>query len=587
MRLRANPQNPQASPRGACPKVHAKFVGCPQAKPSFRLTMAMAAMFALLPACSSDSSKPPVKNDASVGKPNILLIVADDLGYSDIGAFGGEINTPNLDQLASEGTLLTNYYVGATCSPTRAMIMSGTDHHLVGLGSMAELMTSAQFGQPGYEGFLNNRALSVAELLRDGYHTYMAGKWHLGLTTATSPRARGFDRYFALLQGAGSHFAVPASGPTVADLAAQYRQDDAAVILPVNFYSSVTYTDRLISFIDQNRDDPHPFFAYLAYTAPHWPLQAPDADIARYAAKYDEGYAVIRQRRVEKQKALGIIPIDFQPSPPLPATPSNPSWEQLTADQRKVEARKMEVYAAMVENMDRNIGRLLQYLRDIGVYDNTLIFFQSDNGAEGAPSFFQDNANTDNSLANIGRPGSNVAYGQRWAEVSSTPFRLWKAYSTEGGIAAPAIVKMPGSQAGANGAIAELAHVSDLAPTFLELAGVADPGTQYNGRNVFPITGLSMLPLLEGRSTVVRPPGSLLAGELFGSRYVRRDQWKLVSVMTPYGDNQWELYDVSSDRAESNNVFTTNTDIASQLIQEWNGYEQRVGVIYWEIEYSP
>lgn len=545
-------------------------------------------------------------------RPNIVLIMADDLGYSDLGAYGGEINTPNLDALAGSGRLLTHYRTGATCSPTRSMLMSGTDHHQAGLGTMAEYVgvmiannippwgANNAYGlnslPDGYEGYLSEKVLALPQLMRDGgYHTYMAGKWHLGLAPASPaatggfpfvsypasfPKVKGFERSFALLHGGGSHFAPVEGKPIVADIVAKYVEDDKPVTLPANFYSSKTYTDKLISYIDANKNDDKPFFAYLALTAPHWPLQAPDEDIAKYAGKYDAGYEAIRAQRITKQKSLGLIPADFTPNPGLAAPLAHPTWAQLSPSQRATEARKMEVYAAMVDNMDRNIGRLVQYLKDTGKYENTLIVFVSDNGAEGAGNAFADNANTDNSLANIGRPRSNVVYGERWAEVSATPLRLWKGLSAEGGISAPMIVRLPGQEL-ARSKISDIAHVSDLLPTFLEAAGIANPGATYQGRTVKLITGQSLLARLEDRSSQgPRLATEVLAGELFTSRYVIRGQWKLSSTPAPFGDNSWQLFDLNSDRGETTNVIDANPDLASVLKAEYNAYASRVGVVF-------
>jgi len=510
-------------------------------------------------------------------RPNILLIVADDLGYSDIGAFGGEIHTPNLDALAAEGRLLTDHHTAPTCSPTRAMLFSGTDHHLVGIGTMAELLQPEQIGKPGYEGYLNERALSFADLLHDsGYHTYIAGKWHLGLTEERSPKAWGFESSFVLTQGAASHFAPDPARLTVADNST-YRENSAATSVPADFFSTNFYTDKLIEYLDANRGDGKPFLALATYTAPHWPLQAPADFIDRYKGRYDVGYEVIRKRRIARQKLLGVIPWDFKPHPPLPSTETNPSWEQLTAEQKKLEARRMEVYAAMVDNLDWNIGRLLKYLKRTGQYDDTFIFFQSDNGAE-AGSGFADNAANDVSYENFGRRYSNVAYGKRWGEVSAAPFRPWKAYTSEGGVSVPAIARLP-KQHFARAPFAGFTHVSDLAPTFLELAGARNPGTTYRGRDVYPITGQSILPRLENHAFSVHAWGEVFAEELFGRRYVRRDQWKLLYIEPPFGSGQWALYDLSHDRAEHDDVAAQHPDIDNELRQQWAAYVARVGVV--------
>lgn len=572
-----------------------------------------AALFVALAIISSGCSITSEPPQAQAQRPNILLIMADDLGFSDIGAFGGEIKTPNIDALLASGRALTNYYTGATCSPTRAMVMSGTDHHLAGLGTMAEFSGQliargvAPWGESnrfnlknlpaGYEGYLNDQVAPIAQVLKDnGYHTYLSGKWHIALQPAEMPQppapptpyahrkeafpqAKGFERSFSLLQGAGSHFAPVPGKVLPADFASTWVEDDKPVKLPQDFYSSTSFTDKLIEYIDSNKGDGRPFFAWLAYTAPHWPLMAPDEDIARYAGKYDEGYEAIQARRLERQKQLGLIPRDFSPSQGLGEPLGRPKWQNLTAAQRQSEARKMEVYAAMVENMDRNIGRLVQYLKSTSRYENTLIVFTSDNGAEGGPSQYPNTPETDNSVGNQGRRLSNVAYGERWAEVSATPFKLFKSFSSEGGVTAPLIVRMP-KQGAAQPPFADRTHVADLYPTFLEAAGVSTPHAVYKNQPIAPITGKSLYSALSGHSKQsVRSDSDIVAGELFGGRYVIRGQWKLVSVQAPFGDNAWELFDLHADRGELHNVIAKHPEIADSLKDAYQAYAAKVGVI--------
>jgi arylsulfatase len=526
------------------------------------------------------------EESTTLNRPNIILILADDLGYSDLGAFGGEINTPNLDTLAAEGRILAGHHAGSTCSPTRAMITSGTDSHLVGLGNMAELLRPDQIGKPGHEGYLNDRSLSIADLLKDaGYHTYIAGKWHLGYTEDQSPKARGYESSYVLLPGVATFFNEFADPPTE-EQQKLYRENGVYTIPPKDFYATDFYTDKLISFIEANRGDGKPFFAFAAYTAPHWPLQAPPEYIDRYRGRYDSGFTAIRAARIERQKALGIIPQAFEPNPLLPETADNPkTWASLTEGERKDQARRMEIYAAMVENLDANIGRLIRYLQSKGEYDNSFIFFQSDNGPEGAnrDNFDDDKSRgcaTDNSLANLGRKGSYVGYGPRWAEVSATPFRLWKAFTTEGGVAVPAIARLPKQQQ-ARTNFEGVTHVMDLAPTFLEVAGVALPGSVYKGRAVHPIIGLSLLPALEHRSEHVRDPGAVLAWEMNDNGYVIRDNWKLVWVAGKYGPTPkgWQLFDLSTDRAETKDLSTTRPEIVKQLNAAWEQYAAANGVV--------
>ncbi|WP_437527094.1 arylsulfatase [Sorangium sp. So ce726] len=518
--------------------------------------------------------------------PNIVTIVADDLGFSDLGAFGGEISTPNLDTLAAEGRILTGHRSGSLCAPTRAMLVSGTDSHSVGLGRMGG-GTGPQAGQPGYEGYLTDNALSVAEILRDaGYHTYIAGKWHLGDTEDQSPPARGFEKSYVLLPGVATFFNEFADTPTTAQ-AQLYREDGVYTQPPRDFYATEFYTDKLIQYIESNRTDDKPFFAFATYTTPHWPLQAPPEYIDRYRGRYDAGYDVIRERRLERLKSRGVIPRSFTPNPRLPSGDSNPkTWEELTPEERTYEARRMEIYAAMVENLDANIGRLIQYLKRVGEYENTFIFFQSDNGAEGGNR--EGFAATDpsrsgavvNTLENLGRPGSYIGVGPRWAEVSATPFRLWKSYTTEGGIAVPAIARLPG-QHQARPQFDGTTHVIDFLPTVLDLAGLPDPGRAYKGREVEPISGHSLLPVLEDRATGLRAPGETLIWEHGNHRYVIRDNWKLLWLSAPYGPTPraWSLFDLATDRGEINDVSAAHPDVAAELAAAWAQYATARGVI--------
>jgi len=513
---------------------------------------------------------------AATRPPNIILIVADDLGYSDIGAFGGEIYTPNLDLLASIGRVLTDHHSGFTCAPTRSMLISGTDHHLVGLGRMGAGV-GPQAGQPGYEGFLNSRALSFPEVLRDnGYHTYIAGKWHLGNNDDQTPLDWGYESSYVLLPGASTHFAELQDPPTTTQ-STQYRENGEFVVPPEDFYSTNFYTDKLIEYIEANRGDGNPFYAFAAYTTPHWPLQAPPEFLDRYEGVYDVGYDVIREERLARQKELGIIPDDFVDNPRLPVTPTRPAWDELTESQRVYEARRMEIYAAMVENLDYNIGRLLWHLWSTGEFDNTFVWFQSDNGPE---SGNRDSFVADNSLENIGHAGSYIGVGLRWAEVSATPFRLFKSYSAEGGHSVPSIARLP-RQYGPKPGFDGLTHLTDLAPTFLELAGIPDPGTSYHGREIHPITGHSLLPVLRGQAATVRSETDVLADEQGNFAYVIRGRWKLLWLAPPYNatPNNWQLFDLDVDRGETNDVAADYPEVVAELVDAWYEYVDANGVI--------
>ncbi|MCU4368633.1 arylsulfatase [Acinetobacter courvalinii] len=554
------------------------------------LTTLSIALFSLsISACNNDDSKESSTVVETQKQPNILFIMADDLGYSDLGAFGGEIHTPNIDELTRAGRILTDYHTAPTCSPTRSQLISGTDHHLAGIGAMAELTPKHLEGQPGYEGYLNERSLSIAEVLKDnGYRTYISGKWHLGLTPATNAHAKGFDHSFTLLQGLDLHFK---QAPTAYKRNATYTEDGKQVpisSLPDDFFSTNYFTDKLISYLESGKNSGKPFFAYAAYTAPHWPLQAPAEYRDRYRGVYDVGYDVIRDARIARQKQLGLIPANFIAAEPV-ATQNAPQkygkWNELSAEQKALEARRMEIYAGMVENLDANIGRLIQYLKRNNLYDNTLIFFVSDNGAEGFVRFnYGAESGFDNSIANVGTSSSYHYVGPRWAEVSAAPFHLWKDTAGEGATTAPAIVKLP-YQTKAQSTHHGFASVLDVFPTVLDYANIAVPQGQYKGRQVNTPSGYSWKPLLENKAQAIRPVNFSFADELHGNKYARQGDWKVVLQDNPttLGTGNWELYNLKNDRGETQNLAQSNPAKLQELVDVYNKYTQQNGVK----EYNP
>ena len=511
---------------------------------------------------------------------NILIIVADDLGFLDLGVLGSEIRTPNLDRLARSGLLLTNFQVSPACSPTRAMLLSGTDTHPAGLGTMSGEWGDNQEGMPGYEGFLSDRVVSVASLLRDaGYHTSMAGKWHLGGAEGQGPDSRGFERSFALIPGGASHFSdatwlMDEEGMT------PYREDGRDVGLPEDFYSSEHYTDKLIEYMGEGLGRGQPFFAYAAYTSPHWPLQVPDEDLDLYSGAYDEGYDVLRARRFEAAVREGIVPEDMEPPT---ANAFAASWESLSPFRQRIEAREMELYASMVENLDRHIGRLLRFLEEAGELDKTFVMFFSDNGPEGNPIGGMSTNETwiptrfDNSYQNMGRLDSYVFYGPGWAQASVAPFRWFKTFPTEGGVRVPAIVRHGALAAGERSD--EFVTVKDVAPTLLALAGALPPGRTYRGRSVKPMQGRSILPFLLGGAPSVHSSEAIMAWELFGRRAVRKGTWKAVWLYEPYGREGWELFNLENDPAESRDLAAERPEKLAELLQAWDAYVRDNGVI--------
>ncbi len=522
-------------------------------------------------------------------RPNFLVIVADDMGYSDLGSYGGEINTPVLDDLAQQGMRYTDFYVSPTCSVTRSMLLSGTDNHVAGLGNMFEMLAPNQVGQPGYEGVLNERVASVASLLRDsGYHTYMAGKWHLGMQPNQIPHARGFERDFSMLTGAADHFddgwniewQIPK---------APYTEDGQPVEqLPKDFYSSKNYTDKTIQFIEEGRGDGKPFLAYMAFTAPHGPLQVPDDWLRRYKNQYDDGWDVIRMRRIARMQELGIVEEGVSTAERLWFLPRG---SQLTFGARIQSARKMEIYASMVEYMDDQIGRVFDYLKEIGEYDNTVVIFFSDNGAEGANlmqmfsgmpgsmGWLHASANfAEEGHNSIGRKGTFAEYGAAWAQVGAAPFRLYKGYLTEGGIRSPLIISGPGVQGAGGINTNAIMHVKDIAPTLLDLAGVEHPAT-FQGRDIVPMQGKSWVQTMNGEAQSPRGSDDWLGFELFSNRAIRQEDWKISWHLDPYGTDDWQLFNLDADPGEQFDLSEKFPEKRAELITLWDEYVEMNGVI--------
>jgi arylsulfatase A-like enzyme len=517
---------------------------------------------------------------AADSRPNILLIVVDDMGYSDIAPFGGEIETPNISALAESGMLLTDFHTAPTCSPTRSMLLSGTDNHLAGMGSMGETLTDNQVGQSGYEGHLNDRVVSIPTLLRDsGYYTAMAGKWHLGEEIEQDPSRRGFQNVYTMLTGGTSHF--DDEWMMYANYTPIYRENGVRVHVPKGFYSSEFYTSKLIEYLDERPAD-KPFFGYLSFTAPHDPLHAPDDWVDRYKGKYDVGYDALRESRLKRLKELNFIAEDAKAAPRLSVIPA---WNELPDEQKKIDARRMEVYAAMIANIDHHLGRLFGHLKEIDQWDNTLVIFLSDNGANGLQMHQYPhtdkawvNRNSDNRLENLGRQYSRMAAGPAWAQVSMTPFRLFKTTMAEGGIRSPLIVAGPGVVQSGTTSHA-FAHVTDVAATILDASQTPHPGTSYNGRSVEPLRGKSMADMLSGNASTVHENDAAASWEMFGMRAVRQGDYKLLWLIEPFGPDHWQLFNLASDPGETVDLSEEMPDLRNDMIEIWNGYSQETGVI--------
>ena len=530
----------------------------------------------------------------SENKPNFLVIVGDDFGYSDIGAFGSEISTPNLDTIAKDGKVLTNYHTAPTCSPARVALLTGVDWHVGGIGTMYELIADNQVGQPGYETYINDRVVTVAELLKDaGYNTMMSGKWHLsghGFQPGTSPYERGFSNVLTLLEDGSNHFT---SAEYVPGWSVTFMANATKVPRPQNgTFDSTMYTDQLLGFFKKTESEKKPFFAYLAFQVAHSPFMSPPELVDKYDKIYSAGWDKIRDQRFEKQKELGFWPSNMTDPGRLPP---NQVWDSLTNDQKDYAARVLAVHAGGIDQMDKDIRRVIQYLKDTGQYDNTFILFTSDNGssepfeialfryASGvnlthAKQFV---AGINNTLPNLGNPTSDFNYGAWGTYVATSPFSGFKTSLYEGGVRPPAIIKEaesvspPASTNSSSNLVKSFVYVTDITPTILELAGVSHPST-YQGQDVHAVMGKSLNPLLNGTMEKIHPDDEAIAGEMFNNTSVRMGDWKATSYGYP---PQWKLYNIATDLGENTDLASQHPDILEKLITAYDKYAQDVGVV--------
>ena len=517
-------------------------------------------------------------------RPNIVVLLADDLGFSDLGCYGSEISTPNLDRLARQGLRFTEFYTTPRCCPTRAALLTGLYPQQAGIGNMME-----DRGLPGYRGELSDRCITIAEELGlAGYHTLLAGKWHVCHihfegkkqlnfesdtpfwdTKANWPLQRGFEEYFGAIHGVTSYY----------DPFSLVRGNTPIRAEGTNFYYTDAISDAAVADIQKYAGDAKPFFLYVAFSAPHWPLQAPEPDIAKYRKKYLVGWDAIRTNRYHRQIELGLIDRKW---PLSPRDERVPPWEKV--EQKEWEANRMATYAAMVERMDHGLGRILAALKERGVEQNTLVLFFSDNGGCAEviqPDWYDVPSRTrDGRPVHVGNGNRTVlagpddvwqSYGVPWANVSDTPFRLYKHFVHEGGIATPFIVSWPAAIRKPGSINRQLGHVTDLMATFVDAAGARHPDS-YHGHPILPLEGKSLLPVFRGGS---RPDRSPVFWEHEGNRAVRLDQWKLVSRY-PGG---WELYDMKTDRTELNDLADKHPEKVKELSALYDQWSQRCGVI--------
>ncbi len=499
-------------------------------------------------------------------RPNIVVILADDLGYSDLSCYGSEIPTPNIDKLAQRGVRFTEFYNSARCCPSRATLMTGLYQHQAGVGAMIDNYAKwirAAADRPSYTDHLSKQTPTIAELLRTaGYRTMMVGKWHLGDRPGEWPVARGFDRSFALIPGAMNYFGGDTRGPRAPMVI------DAQKFVPPQdgFFATDAFTDRAVGFLGEAKQKAQPFFLYMAYNAPHWPLHARPEEIGKHRGKYDAGWQAVRAARMKRLRELKIVGDDAKMAPMDRG--KTEAWDKLSEDERREWALRMEIYAAQVTNLDDNVGRLVAEMGRLGVADDTLVLFVSDNG--GAPE--DPHRGQPTADAPLGSRGTFWGYARPWATVSNTPWRLHKVTAYEGGISTPAIAHWPaGMPAAAHGTLVRgPAHLLDLVPTFLELAGA-----QYPARAEVKPEGRSIVNMMRGEAGA---DDRTLCWEHEGNRAIRKGKWKLVMLADA---PDWELFDIEADRIESNDLAAKHPEVVRELSADYDRWAERCGVVPW------
>ncbi len=501
-------------------------------------------------------------------RPNIVIIMADDMGFSDIGPYGGEIDTPTLDYLAANGLRFKQFYNTARCCPTRAALLTGVYQHQAGVGQMISDM-----GHPAYQGYLNDRCVTIAEALKlAGYTTLMAGKWHVGEDRPHWPVDRGFDEYFGLISGGSNYFKLDGARQMAMGNEPWDPPEDGS------FYMTDAFADNAVKFLDKHGAKQDPFFLYLPFTAPHWPLHAKPQDIAKYKGKYSMGWDELRKQRYARELELGLIDEKWELSP---RDPDVPAWDDV--DNKPLWERRMEVYAAMIDCMDQGIGRVIDKIRDLGKLDNTLVMFLADNGGchenadieQGTPRNTWGDPN-----AMPGGPDSFDGYEKPWANASNTPFRMFKSWVHEGGISSPLICHWPAGINQPKGSMTnEPGHLIDLMATCVDLANAEYPST-FNGKSIVPLEGKSLRSILE---TGTREGHEALFWDHQGNRAVRMGKWKLVSLYSRDDSDYtpWELYDIEADRSELSDVAKDMPDRVAEMESAWMAWAKKVGWVPW------
>jgi len=546
-------------------------------KHPFTNLLSLTIVFALV-GCSSTNQSLQASQATSEKRPNFLIITTDDMGYTDLGAFGGaDIPTPNLDSLAMQGIRLTNFHASISCAPTRSMLMSGTGNHEAGLGTQR---SSSFDGQPGYERHISDRVMTLPERLQSaGYHTYMAGKWHLGTTPGeTLPGDRGFERSFALLPGGFDHFKLrdgdelPSTGNV---LRVPYTEDGALVEdLPDDFYSTNAYVEKMLGYLQESAASEQPFFAWFAPTAPHWPLQVHPDWIGKMRGSYDEGYDALCVARQQAALELGVLPdgADLSICPEI-ATP----WDQLSDQDKALNSRVMELYAEMVIHLDTEFGKIMEYLEESGQLANTYIIYHNDNGPQGGEIFDHRSglSRFNNDFDNLGQRDSWNNVGQGWADAQSAPFRQDKGSQFEGGTRVAAFITPP--QTAISGRISKsLLTIMDISPTILDLAGVEQSLVNAEGDSVLSMRGKSFARILTDQNAVIHASDEAIALDLAGDSVVKMGDWKIVRAAD---SEEWGLFNIAQDPSETNNLANAQPDKLAELVDRYEQHAEAIGIL--------
>lgn len=514
--------------------------------------------------------------------PNIVLILADDLALMDFGIYGGEASTPNIDKLAKQGTMFTNYHTSPSCAPSRAMLLTGYDSHLTGVPNLPLFLPPEQVNEPGYEGILNDKVKTVATHLKEnGYNTYITGKWHMGHTEKTLPTKRGFDRSFILDSSGADNYEHKAYLPTQSKPA--WYQDGKTIDLPEDFYSSRNLVDKMIEFMQEEPEPAQPFFSFLSFQAIHIPVQAPTAFIQKYEGVYADGWDKLRVKRFERAKTLGLIPADAELNDILPVLDK---WEDQSAADKKRKAKAMAVNAAMIDAMDFHIGRYIEYLEKEGLMDNTVFVITSDNGPEGSdPSLVKGmdlwlklvGYHTD--YERLGERGSWNFIGPQFASAAASPSSFFKFYAGEGGLRVPLIISgdtLPNAQQQN-----ALTFVKDITPTILDIAGI-----EAKNEKMPAFTGRSLFPLINKEVEQVYQDDEPIGIEAAGHAALFRGDWKIVRNGVPYGDAIWRMYNLKKDPGEVNNLATAKPKLFAELLADYEAYTKEFKVMKMADDYD-